>query len=59
MISYGLVKIAPVRKVAVAEVTRIYRTVAHGHLCGVFKCRSKLRRDVFLHSHIAEFYILA
>lgn len=46
-------------KVAVAEVTRMYHIVAYGHLCGVFDCKSKLERDVFLHSHIAEFYILA
>lgn len=58
MILYGLVKIAPC-KAAVAEVTRMYCTVAHGHLCRVFNCKSKLRRDVFLHSRIAELYILA
>lgn len=46
-------------KVAVAEVTRMYHSVAHGHSSRVFNCKSKLRRDVFLHSRIAKLYILA
>lgn len=41
--------------VAGEEVTRMYHSAAHGH---VFKFKSKLERDVFLHSCIADFCIL-